>query len=370
MFIYLFIFKKNYIRTNCPLSDEVITRLTKSSYFNKNHGFDHTIIFSVNQNMNYFLGAVKCQQLFMKCWNCTKVSIDEYMFIGKDRDAELKFRGINWHAIPFPSDFHYTSLPSSSSNILPWESDHERKTLISFVGNKRRFNHLATEIRTKLLEQCHLHNSSCVHGSYNHQTVTSPNQLSSNSIFCLQPPGDMPTRKSLFDAILSGCIPVLFHPLTGRYMYEWHWNLELWDKIAIHFDTQQENYDLLHNKVDFIQKLIDIYNKEKEGINRRQLLIRKEAFKLQYSITHIDDETKKEISPYYKDNEDAYDITMRNILQIHTNKKSHNRTTFYVECLQIQGSGKKMLQSADNCNSTNTIIDPYKPLSLIDHVMI
>ncbi|CAC5370466.1 MUR3 [Mytilus coruscus] len=29
------------------------------------------------------------------------------------------------------------------------------------------------------------------------------------SVFCLQPPGDSPTRKSFYDAILSGCIPVI-----------------------------------------------------------------------------------------------------------------------------------------------------------------
>ena len=31
-----------------------------------------------------------------------------------------------------------------------------------------------------------------------------------HSLFCLQPPGDSPTRKSFYDALLSGCIPVLF----------------------------------------------------------------------------------------------------------------------------------------------------------------
>ena len=30
------------------------------------------------------------------------------------------------------------------------------------------------------------------------------------SVFCVQPPGDSPTRKSFYDSILSGCIPVLF----------------------------------------------------------------------------------------------------------------------------------------------------------------
>ena len=31
-----------------------------------------------------------------------------------------------------------------------------------------------------------------------------------NSVFCLQPHGDSPTRKSFYDSILSGCIPVIF----------------------------------------------------------------------------------------------------------------------------------------------------------------
>ena len=31
-----------------------------------------------------------------------------------------------------------------------------------------------------------------------------------HSIFCLQPPGDTNSRKSFYDAIISGCIPVLF----------------------------------------------------------------------------------------------------------------------------------------------------------------
>ena len=30
------------------------------------------------------------------------------------------------------------------------------------------------------------------------------------SVFCLQPPGDSPTRKSIYDGILCGCIPVFF----------------------------------------------------------------------------------------------------------------------------------------------------------------
>lgn len=42
------------------------------------------------------------------------------------------------------------------------------------------------------------------------------------STFCLQPPGDTPTRRSTFDGILAGCIPVFFEEQSARKQYEWH----------------------------------------------------------------------------------------------------------------------------------------------------
>lgn len=40
------------------------------------------------------------------------------------------------------------------------------------------------------------------------------------STFCLTPPGDTVSRKGLFDAILMGCIPVVFYEGTAK--YPWH----------------------------------------------------------------------------------------------------------------------------------------------------
>jgi hypothetical protein len=40
------------------------------------------------------------------------------------------------------------------------------------------------------------------------------------SKFCLMPPGDTVSRKGLFDAILMGCIPVVFYPNSAY--YRWH----------------------------------------------------------------------------------------------------------------------------------------------------
>ena len=38
-----------------------------------------------------------------------------------------------------------------------------------------------------------------------------------HSVFCIQPPGDSPTRKSFYDAALSGCVPVLFPTQSGHF---------------------------------------------------------------------------------------------------------------------------------------------------------
>uniref|UniRef100_M8CYN8 Xyloglucan galactosyltransferase KATAMARI1 n=1 Tax=Aegilops tauschii TaxID=37682 RepID=M8CYN8_AEGTA len=47
-------------------------------------------------------------------------------------------------------------------------------------------------------------------------------QLLESAQFCMQPRGDGYTRKSTFDSILSGCIPVFFHPVSAYLQYTWH----------------------------------------------------------------------------------------------------------------------------------------------------
>ena len=43
--------------------------------------------------------------------------------------------------------------------------------------------------------------------------------------FCLEPGGDSPYRKGVFDALLSGCVPVLFSQQLAR-VAPWHRGLE------------------------------------------------------------------------------------------------------------------------------------------------
>jgi hypothetical protein len=290
------------------------------------------------------------------------------MFIGRDRNFELKNRGINWHAVPFPSDYHFSNHARSKGAVIPpWERTNHRPITVSFVGNSRRYNEYSTMTREALVKQCanHTTNNGCLHGHYIHDAKMTQNQLARDSVFCLQPPGDMPTRKSLFDAVLSGCIPVLFHPLTARLMYEWHWGQKLWEEIAINYDSYEENQQLFKHQVDFIQKLITLYKTDPNGIIKRQKRLRELAFALQYSLVEKDPSTGEFAVARHGNQKDAYDITMDHVLAIHSGAESHNRTSSYLYCMQLHGKFNQPLQTADLCNATNSNIDPFFPPSLV-----
>eukprot|EP00605_Chrysophyceae_sp_TOSAG23-4_P002054 GSChrysophyteH1.ASY1.ANO1.2275.1 assembled CDS len=248
-------------RSGCPLVGTVEDALNNQPYFKRKFGHDHVLVFSINYNMNYFMNAEACQNFLRLCFNCTKLSIDEYLFTAKHRDFESQYRGVNWHAVPFPSDYHYSSHANDLLLATGIPHRYNRGIIVSFTGNPRRFNTYSTQIRESLVKQCSDmgDNQLCMHGSYKHDKKVTNNQLSRDSVFCLQPPGDMPSRKGVFDAILSGCIPVLFHPLTAKYMYEWHWGQDLWEDIAISFDSSDENRALINGTENVIQYLVSMY---------------------------------------------------------------------------------------------------------------
>ncbi|KMT00102.1 hypothetical protein BVRB_1g019260 [Beta vulgaris subsp. vulgaris] len=132
----------------------------------------------------------------------------------------------NDFAVPYPSYFH----PSHDNEVLQWQEwvrKAKRSYLSAFAGAPRP--NITTSIRGELISQCK-------NASTNHCKLVScaPNdKVNCNSPdyiikafmmsdFCLQPPGDSGTRRSTFDAILAGCIPVFFHPGSAYTQYFWH----------------------------------------------------------------------------------------------------------------------------------------------------
>ncbi|ESQ51397.1 hypothetical protein EUTSA_v10016337mg [Eutrema salsugineum] len=132
----------------------------------------------------------------------------------------------NYHgfAVPYPTYFH----PSTNAEILQWQNRMrriKRRYLFSFVGAPRP--NLGDSIRSEIMDQCKASRRKCkllecVSGS---QKCYKPDQIMKfflSSTFCLQPPGDSYTRRSTFDSILAGCIPVFFHPGSAYAQYIWH----------------------------------------------------------------------------------------------------------------------------------------------------
>ena len=92
------------------------------------------------------------------------------------------------------------------------------------------------------------------------------------------PPGDTKTRRGMFDAILCGCIPVLFDypdspdPANPMEQYHWHFNSEEIQHGFVYFNEKDRAY---------MKQLAKISEDE---IKRKIGVLRRLAFRIQYSV--------------------------------------------------------------------------------------
>lgn len=132
-----------------------------------------------------------------------------------------------WNAndfgIPYPTYFH----PAKDADVFNWQDRMrklERKWLFSFAGAPRPDN--PKSIRGKLIDQCRKSKVGklleCDFGESKCHSPSSIMKMFQSSLFCLQPQGDSYTRRSAFDSMLAGCIPVFFHPGSAYTQYTWH----------------------------------------------------------------------------------------------------------------------------------------------------
>ncbi|KAI6693882.1 hypothetical protein NL676_021592 [Syzygium grande] len=139
----------------------------------------------------------------------------------------LSIESSSWNndlAIPYPTYFH----PSSETEVLEWQNKvrtHVRPHLFSFAGAPRPS--LEDSIRNELINQCQASNGACAllncgDGWNKCNDPVEVMNVFESSVFCLQPQGDSYTRRSTFDSILAGCIPVFFHPGSAYVQYIWH----------------------------------------------------------------------------------------------------------------------------------------------------
>ncbi|KAK6926343.1 Exostosin, GT47 domain [Dillenia turbinata] len=125
--------------------------------------------------------------------------------------------------VPYPTGFH----PTSESDVAKWQDyvrNRERTTLFCFVGGTRE--NIKNDFRSMLMSHCKNETDSCqvvdcTGNRCNNGTSTILNTFL-NSDFCLQPRGDSLTRRSVFDCMVAGSIPVFFWNRTAYDQYEWH----------------------------------------------------------------------------------------------------------------------------------------------------
>lgn len=133
-----------------------------------------------------------------------------------------------WNAndfgIPYPTYFH----PAKDAEVFTWQDRMrklERKWLFCFAGAPRPGN--PKSIRGQIINQCK-ESKVCKllkcgqSGESKCHSPSSIMKMFQSSLFCLQPQGDSYTRRSAFDAMLAGCIPVFFHPASAYTQYTWH----------------------------------------------------------------------------------------------------------------------------------------------------
>ncbi|WRX21473.1 Exostosin [Theobroma cacao] len=205
----------------------------------------------------------------------------------------------NDYAIPYPTCFH----PSKDSEVFQWQDRmrrQKRRYLFSFAGAPRP--EYQNSIRGKIIDQCLASENQCNlldcnYGATNCDNPVNVMRAFQSSIFCLQPPGDSYTRRSIFDSILAGCIPVFFHPGTAYAQYTWHLPKN-YTKYSVYIPVK----DLSEWKINLNETLL--------GISEDRILaLREEVIRLIPRVVYSDPRSRLETL------EDAFDLAVKGILE-------------------------------------------------------
>ncbi|BBM98936.1 xyloglucan galactosyltransferase MUR3 [Marchantia polymorpha subsp. ruderalis] len=217
---------------------ELLTWLREQYFFTRRGGLDHFIT----------LGriALDFRRPRGDSWGTQMLLHPEFQNMVKltvERDGGTPAFSKNEIAIPYPTYYHARS-DRQVEDVVSWAlQSHQRSVFVALAGiRKQRLG----GIREKLMRDCESDGRCTLlicegHEGVNqtdldtrypgnlpiagHNLHTSCNYPSApldtfhRSQFCLQPPGDSPTRRSFFDALVAGCIPVIFKPTAAWTQY-------------------------------------------------------------------------------------------------------------------------------------------------------
>ncbi|EXB46028.1 Xyloglucan galactosyltransferase KATAMARI1 [Morus notabilis] len=211
-----------------------------------------------------------------------------------------------WNAndfgIPYPTYFH----PAKDADVFIWQDrmrNLERKWLFSFAGAPRPGN--PKSIRGQIIDQCRISKVGklleCDFGESKCHSPSSIMRMFQSSLFCLQPQGDSYTRRSAFDSMLAGCIPVFFHPGSAYTQYTWHLpkNYTLYSVFIPEDDIRKRN-------VSIEERLLQIPPEQVK-------IMREHVISLIPRLVYADSRSKLETL------KDAFDVSVQAVIDKVTN---------------------------------------------------
>ncbi|KAK9131589.1 hypothetical protein Scep_011117 [Stephania cephalantha] len=182
------------------------------------------------------------------------------------------WEGHNQRGIPYPSYFH----PLRRDELVTWQNRMRRISrphLFSFAGAPRSGVEKAA-IRDEIIRQCgesrrcRLLKCGRSGATECHNPSTIIHQVMSRSHFCLQAPGDSFTRRSTFDSVLAGCIPVFFSPHTAYTQYQWYLPPDRSD-YSVYMDHDDEDKTVINIE----EELLKIPEEKVEMMRRRVIAL-------------------------------------------------------------------------------------------------
>ncbi|KAJ0099731.1 hypothetical protein Patl1_19980 [Pistacia atlantica] len=193
--------------------DTMLRWVRDQPYFNRSNGWDHFITmgriswdFRRSKDKDWGSGCIYMPDMR----NVTRLLIErnpwDYFDVG----------------VPYPTGFH----PRSDSDILQWQDyvrNRNRSTLFCFAGATR--GTIKNDFRGQLLSHCKEESGYCkivnCAGTRCSNGTSAILETFLDSDFCLQPRGDSFTRRSIFDCMVAGSIPVFFWKRSAYYQYQW-----------------------------------------------------------------------------------------------------------------------------------------------------
>jgi hypothetical protein len=179
-------------------------------------------------------------------------------------DGRIKLDG-RILSVPVPSGIHWSAMTDK-----PWMYTGPRTLLVFFIA---KFHGLQDVLRRKLFSQCNELGPPLCQAvqHFSHDAMFQKQR----SVFCLEPEGDAVWRKSTYDSITSGCIPVLFSATTDA-LSPWHWVSSIREKTRLLYSEE----DFLSGNTT-LQVLRDI---PPERIAAMQAAIRTHAHRLHWAL--------------------------------------------------------------------------------------